>query len=80
MLAAAKEHDLVAIIANQYSENPHSMSVERARELLAEKKTIYKERLGRSTNTSLLRTEHIATNIQDMMRSTFTPFKTKTGA
>jgi hypothetical protein len=48
--------------------------------LLAEKKTIYKERLGRSTNTSLLRTEHIATNIQDMMRSTFTPFKTKTGA
>jgi hypothetical protein len=31
MLAAAKEHDLVAIMANQYSENPHSMSVERAR-------------------------------------------------
>jgi hypothetical protein len=48
--------------------------------LLAEKKTIYKERLGRSTNTSLLRTEHIATNIQDMMRSTYTPFKTKTAA
>jgi hypothetical protein len=48
--------------------------------LLAEKKTIYKERLGRSTNTSLLRTEHIATNIQDMMRSTSTPFQTKTAA
>jgi|LauGreDrversion4_2_1035121.scaffolds.fasta_scaffold82307_1 hypothetical protein len=31
MLAAAKEHDIVAIMANQYSENPHSMSVERAR-------------------------------------------------
>ena len=31
MLAAAKEHDIIAIMANQYSENPHSMSIERAR-------------------------------------------------
>jgi hypothetical protein len=55
------------------------MSVERARQLLAEKKTIYKERLGKSTNTSLLRTEHIANNIQDMMKPSYTPYKTKTG-
>jgi hypothetical protein len=31
MLAAAKEHDIVAIMAGQYAENPHSMTVERAR-------------------------------------------------
>jgi hypothetical protein len=79
MLAAAKEHDIVAIMANQYAENPHSMSVERARQLLAEKKTIYKERLGRSTQTSLLRNEHIASSIQDMMKNTYTPYKNKTG-
>jgi hypothetical protein len=47
--------------------------------MLADKKTIYKERLGRSTNTSLLRTEHIASSIQEMMRGTYSPYKTKTG-
>jgi hypothetical protein len=55
------------------------MSVERARQLLAEKKTIYKERLGRSTQTSLLRNEHISHNIQEMMKNTYTPYKSKTG-
>lgn len=60
MLAAAREHDIDKIMANAYSDNPHSVSVERARQLLAEKKTIYKERLGRATNTSILRDEKIS--------------------
>lgn len=60
MLAAAREHDIGKIMANTYSDNPHSVSVERARQLLAEKKTIYKERLGRATNTSILRDEKIS--------------------
>jgi hypothetical protein len=55
MLAAAKDHDILAIMANEYAENPHSMSVERARQLLSEKTTIYHDRLGRPTIGSRLR-------------------------
>jgi hypothetical protein len=77
MLAAAKEHDIGAIMANTYSENPHSMSVERARQLLADKKTIYKEHLGRPTNTSILREEKITSNLHEMLKNTLTPYKTK---
>ncbi len=76
MLAAAREHDIVAIMANTYAENPHSMSVERARQLLADKKTIYKERLGRPTQTSLLRDEKIAHSLLELTRNTMTPYKT----
>jgi hypothetical protein len=59
MLAAAREHDMGKIMAGTYSDNPQSVSVERARQLLAEKKTIYKEHLGRPTNSSILRDEKI---------------------
>lgn len=38
MLAASKQHDITAIIANSYSENPHRMSIEQARKMLSEKK------------------------------------------
>jgi len=77
MLAAAKEHDMVAIMANTYCENPHSMSVERARQIMADKKTIYKEHLGRPTNASILREEKITSNIHDMLKNTLTPYKTR---
>ncbi len=59
MLAASKQHDITAIIANSYSENPHRMSIEQARKMLSEKKTIYRDRLGRPTNTQVLRDQHI---------------------
>lgn len=49
MLAAAKEHDIVAIMANEYAENAGRMTIERARKFMSEKKTIYKDRLGRPT-------------------------------
>jgi len=38
MLAASKQHDITAIIANSYSENPHRISIEHARKMLSEKK------------------------------------------
>lgn len=78
MLAAAREHDIVAIMGNQYSDNVHSMSVERARQLLADKKTIYKERLGRPTQTSMLRDEKIASNLLELTRNAMTPYKSGT--
>ena len=55
MLAAAREHDIIAIMANQYAENPHKLSIEHARKLLSEKKTIYKDHLGRPTQAQVLR-------------------------
>ena len=55
MLAAAKEHDIVAIMANQYSENPHRLTIEYARKMLSEKKTIHRDKLGRPTNGQMLR-------------------------
>lgn len=77
MLAAAREHDIGKIMSGSYSDNPHSMSVERARQMLAEKKTIYREHLGRPTNTSLLRDEKISHNLQEAIKNTLTPYKTK---
>lgn len=79
MLAAANDHDIVAIMANTYAQNPHSMSVERARQLLADKKTIYKEHLGRPTNASILREDKITSNIHEMLKNTLTPYKSKQG-
>ena len=69
MLAAAKDHDIVAIMANQFGENPHRLSIDQARKLLSEKKTIYKDKLGRPTQGQMLRDQQIASNIKDMVRN-----------
>jgi len=66
MLAAAQQHDLGAILGNQFAENPFSMSIEQARKLLTEKKTVFKEKYGRPTHSSVLRDQHIASNMQAM--------------
>lgn len=77
MLAAAREHDIVAIMANQYAENPHKMSIEHARKMLTEKKTIYKDHLGRPTQAQVLRDKHIISHLQNFMSSTLTPQKAR---
>lgn len=79
MLAAAREHDIVAIMANQYAENPNRLTIEHARKMLTEKKTIYKDRLGRPTQTQVLRDQQIASNIKDMMKNAMTPYKMRPG-
>ena len=51
MIAASREHDIIAILGNQYSENPNRLTIEHAHRIMSEKKTIYKDRLGRPTQT-----------------------------
>lgn len=78
MLAAARDHDIVAIMANQYAENPHKVSIEHARKMLSEKKTIYKDHLGRPTQAQVLRDRHINNHLQSVaMSNTMTPYKVR---
>lgn len=74
MLAAAQQHDLGAILGNQFADNPFSMSIEQARKLLTEKKTVFKEKFGRPTHSSVLRDQHIASNMQSLA-NTMQPIK-----
>lgn len=46
--------------------------------MLSEKKTIYRDHLGRPTNTTVLRDNHIASNIKDLMKNSLTPYKRST--